>query len=91
MTKGVVLEFEVIDATGSAEGAKNLLELILKNVVRDLVVGSLSDGIFQNFPIPQFDLSSFIVGLPSETVLAFDPTELTRNGGYTVLTGGVIE
>ncbi len=91
VTKGVVLEFEVIDATGSAEGAKNLLELILKNVVRDLVVGSLSDGIFQNFPIPQFDLSSFIVGLPSETVLAFDPTELTRNGGYTVLTGGVIE
>ena len=91
VSKPVALDFEIVSTTGSLDGAKNLLQIILTNVVEDVVLKSLSEGIFKSFPVPSFDLSTVIPGVPADTVLAFDPTDLKRLGGYVVLNGTVVD
>ncbi len=91
VTEAQTLEFEVISASGAVEGAENLLQLIMESVVENLVIETVSNGVFQSFPIPQLDLGAFIPGLPSDTVLAFYPQALKRDNGYTVLTGTVVQ
>jgi len=85
------LDFELVETTGAIEGAKNLLQLIVTNVVEDVVVATLADGIFKSFPIPKFDISALIPGVPAETILGFDPKTLERIEGYTVLNGTVVD
>ena len=91
VTKLVHLDFHIVGTSGAIEGAQNLLELILGNVVEDVVVEALSGGVFKSFPIPQIDLSTVIPGLPANTKLAFDPFALQRTGGYLILRGTVTD
>lgn len=87
----VNLEFEILETTGAIEGAKDVTQLLLSNIVEDVVVNSLSAGVFQSFPVPTFDISTIIPGIPEATTLTFVPHELVRQGGYIVLNGTVVE
>ena len=87
----VDLDFEILETTGAIEGAKDVIQLLLSNIVEDVVVNSLSAGVFQSFPVPTFDISTIIPGIPEATSLTFVPYELVRQGGYIVLNGSVVE
>ncbi len=91
VTDVIALDLEIIETTGAIEGAKNLLQLLLTNIVEDVVIKKLSEGMFKNFPVPTFDMSTFLPGLPESTVLTFDPNDLARQGGYIILDGNVKE
>ncbi|MFT7624114.1 MAG: hypothetical protein ACI9WU_003300, partial [Myxococcota bacterium] len=91
VTDVTALDFEIVETTGAIEGAKNLLQLILTQIIEDVVVEQLAGGVFKNFPVPVFDLSTLIPGLPAQTVLTFDPGALHRDEGYIVLNGTVVD
>ena len=80
--------FEVIDATGALDGSEAVIELLFKELASSLVKDAVGNGLLQSFPIPSFDISSFVSGLPSLS-LGFNPQQIGSKNGYTLITGTV--
>ncbi|MFT7621661.1 MAG: hypothetical protein ACI9WU_000825 [Myxococcota bacterium] len=85
------LDFHLVGISGAIQGKEALLEELMRALVQNLIVEALGESAFEEFPIPQFDLSTFIPGLPPNTVLSFDPGELTRQHGYSIIEGAVTD
>ncbi|MCA9260520.1 MAG: hypothetical protein KDA61_15010, partial [Planctomycetales bacterium] len=51
------------------------------------LLGALGGDSLASFPLPAFDLSESVPGLPPGSVLAIEPTDLVRDGGNTYVLG----
>lgn len=84
-----VFDFQVMSASGFLVGSEPLIEVLVGTVVVDVIADKIAGGFAQSFPVPKFDLSKVLDTLPAGTSIGFAPKSLGRDGGYTVLSGGV--
>ena len=83
------LEFQLTAVTGEIQGSDEALAKIINTVVVDVLLETLSTGVFKSFPVPAFDLSKLLPGIPEGTALGIVPEAVERQAGYTVLRGTI--
>lgn len=87
----VRFDLEIVSAGGVFEGQEGLLDTLLGDVLVDMVMGQIGEGLVPSFPIPSIDIGGIVESIPEGTSIGFSPDALSRSGAYTVLMGGLSE
>ncbi len=84
------LGVDVVHAEGTGTALAGLVETLLVDVVRDVVLGTLVKDAIAAWPVPEIDLGAYVPGLPSGSVVTFDPQTLEPVDHGHVLLGGTV-
>jgi hypothetical protein len=87
----VWLDFELVSVSGAIQGRQDILQVLIEGLVSEVLANALSNGVFQQFPVPQLAIGTFVPGLPANAALGFIPESLVRKQGYTILSGKVAQ
>lgn len=85
-----LFQMELFDVKGAFEGNASALESLIKNLVDQLLGDLLTDSLAQ-FPIPAFDLSGLVEGVPEGTELKLGNLGVTKSKGYLQIEGELLQ
>ncbi len=83
------IDIEIAGLSGGLVGAEDTLGALIRDKLMPELLGALSGDSLGSFPIPEFDLSGMMDGLPPGTAIAIEIREVLRRAAYTVLSGDV--
>ncbi len=84
------LAFDVVHAEGTGAGLTTLVETLLADVVRNLVLETLVKDALTAWPIPVLDLGAYVPGLPAGSKVTFEPQTLAPLEHGNLLLGGKV-
>lgn len=82
------LAFDVVHAEGTGTGLTALVETLLADVVRNLVLETLVKDALTAWPIPVLDLGAYVPVLPAGSKVTFEPQTLAPLEHGNLLLGG---
>lgn len=81
-----LLHFDAVEVNEAWQGKETELEGILKGVLESQLEGLLTDAL-QSIPLPAFDLSGILPGVPEGTTMQFGEAESFKQSGYISIEG----
>ncbi len=82
-------DLDIVSITPGFESIKPTIQDMIQQQLLGGVLDSIGGQALPGFPVPAIDLATLDSTLPAGTVLKFDASSLERQGGYTVLSGGI--
>lgn len=83
------VDIEIASLSGGLVGAEDVLGSLIRDTLMPELLGALTGDSLGSFPIPEFDLSGLMEGLPPGTSISIEIREVLRRAAYTVLSGNV--
>ncbi|MGI6682882.1 MAG: hypothetical protein ACOX51_07060 [Myxococcota bacterium] len=83
------IDVEIASLSGGLATAEDLLGGLVRDMLIPQLLESLTGDSLGSFPIPEFDLSGLIEGLPGDASISILIREVLRSGAYTVVSGDV--
>lgn len=83
------IDIEIASLSGGLVGAEDTLGGLIRDTLMPELLGALTGESLGSFPIPEFDLSGLMEGLPPDTAISIEIREVLRRAAYTVLSGNV--
>lgn len=83
------IDVEIASLSGGLVGAEDTLGGLIRDMLMPELLGALTGESLGSFPIPEFDLSGMMEGLPEGTSIAIEIREVLRRAAYTVMSGNV--
>lgn len=83
------LDVEIASLSGGLVGAEDVLGNLIRNVLLPQLLASLTGQTLGSFPLPEFDLSGLMPGLPPDTKIAIEIREVLRRHAYNIVSGNV--
>jgi len=84
------LAFDVVHAEGTGTALSGLVETLLADVVRNVLLEKLVKDAIQAWPVPEIDLGAYVPGVPWGSVVTFDPETLAPVDHGHLLLGGTV-
>jgi len=84
------LAFDVVHAEGTGTALAGLVETLLADVMKSVVLGQLVKDTISAWPVPEIDLGAYVPGLPAGSIVTFEPQTLVPSDHGHLLLGGTV-